>query len=113
LSALARNKAYVLITLAYTVQLFAYNPIEFWLPTVLQRDKAIPLAQANSAYGAVVIVAGTLGPLIGRLIGGSAGAAFQERLLLDLHRNRSRVGSTNHRVHGAAKRQVAIRGDLC
>jgi MFS family permease len=68
LTALARNKAYVLITLAYTVQLFAYNPIEFWLPTALQRDKAIPLAQANSAYGAVVIVAGTLGPLIGGLL---------------------------------------------
>lgn len=68
LTALARNKAYVLITLAYTVQLFAYNPIEFWLPTVLQRDKAIPLAQANSAYGVVVILAGILGPLIGGLL---------------------------------------------
>jgi hypothetical protein len=68
LMTLAHNKAYVLITLAYTVQLFAYNPIEFWLPTVLQRDKAIPMAQANSAYGAVVIVAGTLGPLIGGLL---------------------------------------------
>jgi MFS family permease len=65
LAILAGNKPYLLLTLAYTVQLFAYNPIEFWLPTVLQRDKGMPLVQANSSYGAIVVIAGTLGPLLG------------------------------------------------
>jgi MFS family permease len=68
LRSLAGNRAYLLLTLAYTVQLFAYNPIEFWLPTILQRDKGIPLAQANSTYGLVVLVAGTLGPLLGGIL---------------------------------------------
>jgi MFS family permease len=65
LTTLVGNRAYVLLTLAYTLQLFAYNPIEFWLPTILQRDKAIPIVQANSVYGGIVIVAGILGPLLG------------------------------------------------
>ena len=68
LAILAGNKPYLLLTLAYTVQLFAYNPIEFWLPTVLQRDKGMPLVQANSTYRAIVLVAGTLGPLLGGVL---------------------------------------------
>jgi hypothetical protein len=39
--------------------------VEFWLPTVLQRDKGIPLVQANTIYGVLVFVAGFLGPLLG------------------------------------------------
>ncbi len=68
LSSLTSNRAYLLLTLAYTVQLFAYNPIEFWLPTVLQRDKGIPLVQANSTYGAIVVIAGIFGPALGGFI---------------------------------------------
>jgi MFS family permease len=65
LRALASNRAFILLTAAYTVQLFAYNPIEFWLPTILQRDKGIPIVQANSVYGAIAVVAGIIGPLLG------------------------------------------------
>jgi MFS family permease len=62
---LMRNRPFLWLTLAYTVQVFAYNPVEFWLPTVLQRDKGIPLVQANTIYGVLVFVAGFLGPLLG------------------------------------------------
>jgi MFS family permease len=68
LRSLAGNRAYLLLTFAYTSQLFAYNPIEFWLPTILQRDKGIALAQANSTFGLLVLVAGILGPLLGGLL---------------------------------------------
>ncbi len=66
---LLRNKAFLLLAAAYTVQSFAYNPIEFWLPTILQRDKGIPLAQASTAYGTIVFVAGVIGPFLGGLAG--------------------------------------------
>jgi MFS family permease len=62
---LLRNRPCLLLTLCYTVQVFAYNPVEFWLPTVLQRDKGIPLVQANTIYGVLVFVAGFIGPLLG------------------------------------------------
>lgn len=65
---LLRNRAFIFITLAYAGQVFAQNAIEFWLPTVLQRDKAIPIAQANATYGFVVLIAGLVGPLLGAFL---------------------------------------------
>lgn len=65
---LLRNKVYVLLTVAYTLQLFAYNPIEFWLPTILQRDKGLSLTEANTLYGGVVLAAGVLGPVFGGFV---------------------------------------------
>ena len=66
---LLRNRPFLLLVLAYTFQTFSYNPIEFWVPAILQRDKGITLANASVAYGAVVFVAGVLGPLLGGLMG--------------------------------------------
>jgi MFS family permease len=62
---LARNRLYVLLVLGYGGLCFTQNAIEFWLPTVLQRDKHVPITEANATYGAVVLVAGIMGPLIG------------------------------------------------
>jgi MFS family permease len=62
---LRRNRLFLLLMLAYTVQTFGYNAVEFWLPTLLQRDKAISLLTANTSYGVVVLAGGFLGPLIG------------------------------------------------
>jgi predicted MFS family arabinose efflux permease len=61
--------AFVLLTLGLAGQVFVQNAVEYWLPTILQRDKAIPIAEANSAYGAVVFVAGIVGPLLGAFAG--------------------------------------------
>jgi MFS transporter, Spinster family, sphingosine-1-phosphate transporter len=66
---LIRNRPFLFLILAYTFQILSYNPIEFWVPTILQRDKGISLAQTSATYGAVVFVAGLLGPLVGGLLG--------------------------------------------
>ena len=66
---LIRNRPFLLLVVAYTFQTLSYNPIEFWVPTILQRDKGISLVQASATYGAVVFVAGLLGPLVGGLLG--------------------------------------------
>lgn len=65
---LVRNRAFVIVVFAYAGQVFAQNAIEFWLPTVLQRDKGIPIAQANASYGAMVMAAGLTGPLVGAFL---------------------------------------------
>jgi MFS family permease len=67
--ALLRNRPYLLLMAAYTVQIFSYNPIEFWVPAILQREKGISLIHASTAYGAVVFLAGVLGPLMGGFLG--------------------------------------------
>jgi MFS family permease len=66
---LVRNRPYLLLVVAYTLQIFSYNPVEFWVPTILQREKGITLVHASTAYGAVVFVAGILGPLMGGFLG--------------------------------------------
>jgi sugar phosphate permease len=66
---LLRNRAFLLLVIAYTVQIFSYNPIEFWVPTILQRDKGMMLVQASATYGTMVFLGGLLGPLIGGFLG--------------------------------------------
>jgi MFS family permease len=65
---LARNKSFILLILAFSAQVFAYNPVEFWVPTLLQREKAIPMLQANTIFGVAVLLGGFLGPLTGGFI---------------------------------------------
>ncbi len=66
--ALVRNRPFVLFTLAYGGSVFTQNAVEYWLPAVLNRDKAIPLAASSSLYGAVGLIAGICGPLVGAAI---------------------------------------------
>ena len=66
---LLSNRPFLLLVLAYTVQVFAYNPVEFWLPTLLQRDKGIPIVEANTIYGILVFIAGFVGPIFGGFLG--------------------------------------------
>jgi MFS transporter, Spinster family, sphingosine-1-phosphate transporter len=65
LGELARNRLFVLLTIAYGGLVFTQNTIEYWLPTVLSRDKGMPLPSATALYGAAVLVAGITGPLVG------------------------------------------------
>jgi MFS family permease len=65
---LLRNRVFVLLTLGYAGLVFTVNAVEFWLPTVLQRDKGVPIVLANTLYGAVVLVGGITGPLLGAAI---------------------------------------------
>lgn len=66
---LAGRPVYVMLALGIAGQVFLQNAVEYWLPTILQRDKGIPIAEANAAYGAMVFVAGVAGPLLGALAG--------------------------------------------
>jgi predicted MFS family arabinose efflux permease len=68
LAILARNRPFVLFALAYGGMVFTQNAVEYWLPSVLNRDKAIPLAISSAWYGAVGLVAGIGGPIAGALI---------------------------------------------
>jgi len=69
LRALLGNPVFVLLTLGIAGQVFLQNAVEYWLPTILQRDKAIPIAEANATYGAMVFIAGVVGPLLGAFAG--------------------------------------------
>jgi MFS family permease len=66
---LAANRPFILLVIAFIAQIFSYNAVEFWLPTLLQRDKALPLVSANTTFGTVVAVAGFVGPLLGGFLG--------------------------------------------
>ena len=69
LAYLVRNRVYLLLTAAFAGSVFAQNAVEFWLPTVLQREKALAIVQANAAYGAMVLCGGLAGPLLGGVLG--------------------------------------------
>lgn len=64
-----RKPVLVALALGFAGQVFVQNAVEYWLPTILQRDKAIPIALANSTYGAMVLIAGIVGPIAGATIG--------------------------------------------
>jgi MFS family permease len=66
---LFRSRAFVFLALGFAGQVFVQNAVEYWLPTVLQRDKAYPIAEANATYGLMVFIAGIVGPLIGAFLG--------------------------------------------
>ena len=66
---LFRNSGYRLLTLAFAGHIFVQNAVEYWLPTILQRDKGIPIAEANATYGLMVFIAGIAGPLLGAMAG--------------------------------------------
>jgi len=68
LQELVRNRPYVLLTIAYGGLVFTQNAIEYYLPTVLQRDKHIAVPVANGMYGKAVFIGGIVGPLLGVLI---------------------------------------------
>ncbi len=59
----------IALALGFAGQVFVQNAVEYWLPTILQRDKAIPIATANATYGVMVFIAGIVGPLGGAIVG--------------------------------------------
>lgn len=60
---------FVVLTLGLASSVFVQNAIEYWMPTIIQRDKAIPIAEANASYGLMVFIAGVVGPVLGAAIG--------------------------------------------
>jgi len=72
---LIRIPDYVLVVLGYTAYTFALGAFGHWGPTFLHRAHGVAVDRAGEFFGAVLVVAG----LVGTLIGGFAATAWQKR----------------------------------
>jgi MFS transporter, Spinster family, sphingosine-1-phosphate transporter len=66
---LARQGSYALTVLGYAAYTFAVGGLAFWMPTFLERVRAVPVSQATTGFGAVVVVTGFLGTFFGGWLG--------------------------------------------
>jgi MFS transporter, Spinster family, sphingosine-1-phosphate transporter len=66
---LARQGSYALTVLGYAAYTFAVGGLAFWMPTFLERVRAVPVAQATTGFGAIVVVTGFLGTFFGGWLG--------------------------------------------
>ena len=72
---LFRIPDYLLVVLGYTAYTFALGAFGYWGPTFLHRAHGVAVAQAGEFFGAVLVVAG----LVGTMIGGFAATAWHKR----------------------------------
>ena len=72
---LIRIPDYVLVVLGYTAYTFALGAFAHWGPTFLHRTHGVAVEHAATFFGAVLVVAG----LVGTLLGGFAATAWQKR----------------------------------
>src|SRR5208283_245857 len=72
---LFRIPEYVLVVLGYTAYTFALGAFGYWGPTFLHRTHGVAVDQAAEFFGAVLVIAG----LAGTMIGGFAATAWQKR----------------------------------
>jgi len=73
--ALAANRPYALAVLGYAAYTFAIGALGFWMPAFLERTRGVPRAEATVQFGAVVVVTG----IVGTLVGGWAADALRRR----------------------------------
>jgi MFS family permease len=66
---------YLLVVLGYTAYTFALGAFGHWGPTFLFRVHNVPVENAGAFFGAVLVVAG----LVGTMIGGFAATSWQKR----------------------------------
>jgi MFS family permease len=66
---LLRRGPYLLLVLGYAAYTFALGGLGFWMPTFLERVRGIPADQATTGFGAIVVVTGVFGTLIGGWLG--------------------------------------------
>jgi len=72
---LVRIPEYVLVVLGYAAYTFALGAFGHWGPTFLHRAHGVAVDKAGEFFGAVLVVAG----LVGTMIGGFAATAWQKR----------------------------------
>jgi predicted MFS family arabinose efflux permease len=72
---LFRIPDYVLVVAGYTAYTFALGAFAHWGPTFLHRTHDLAVEEAAAFFGAVLVVAG----LLGTLLGGFAATAWQKR----------------------------------
>jgi MFS transporter, Spinster family, sphingosine-1-phosphate transporter len=70
LRALAARRSYVVNTTAQVIYTFAMGGLATWMPTYFLRERDIPLGTASSTFGALLVVAGFAGTLLGGQLSG-------------------------------------------
>ncbi|MBU5613795.1 spinster family MFS transporter [Geomonas azotofigens] len=63
------NRSFVTNTLAMAAMTFAIGGLAQWIPTFLFRTHSLNVEKANLMFGAVTVVAGILGTLVGGVLG--------------------------------------------
>jgi MFS transporter, Spinster family, sphingosine-1-phosphate transporter len=66
---LLRRGPYVLLVLGYAAYTFALGGLALWMPTFLARSRGVPIEQASTALGAILVVTGFLGTFVGGWLG--------------------------------------------
>jgi MFS family permease len=66
---LARQASYSLTVLGYAAYTFAVGGLAFWMPTFLERVRTVPVSQATTGFGAIVVVTGFVGTFFGGWLG--------------------------------------------
>jgi MFS family permease len=66
---LAGQSSYALTVLGYAAYTFAVGGLGFWMPTFLERVRHVPVSQATSGFGAIVVVTGFVGTFCGGWLG--------------------------------------------
>lgn len=69
LAGLARNPAFLTVTLGMAAGTFSLGGIQVWMPTFLSSARGYSLEAANLMFGKIVVVAGILASLAGGWIG--------------------------------------------
>jgi MFS transporter, Spinster family, sphingosine-1-phosphate transporter len=66
---LVRRVPYALLVLGYAAYTFGLGGLSFWMPTFLEQVRGVPVDQATTGFGAIVIVTGFVGTLAGGWLG--------------------------------------------
>ncbi|HEV2700920.1 MAG TPA: MFS transporter, partial [Steroidobacteraceae bacterium] len=66
---LARQGSYTLTVLGYAAYTFAVGGLAYWMPTFLERARNVPVSQATTGFGAIVVVTGFVGTFLGGWLG--------------------------------------------
>ena len=65
LAALAARRSYVVNTASQVIYTFAMGGLATWMPTYLVRERGLPLGEAATTFGLILVVAGFGGTLVG------------------------------------------------
>ena len=74
-SSLARNRSFVITTLAMAAMTFAIGGLAQWAPTFLNRMHGLDVGKANTIFGGITVISG----IIGTLAGGALGDRLQQK----------------------------------
>jgi MFS transporter, Spinster family, sphingosine-1-phosphate transporter len=66
---LLRRGPYLLLVLGYAAYTFALGGLALWMPTFLARSRGVPIEQASTALGAILVVTGFVGTFVGGWLG--------------------------------------------